>query len=393
MKITYIHQHFKLPSEGGGSRPYQFARRLASDGHEVTMICGGTESLTDEIDGIRIKRLAVPYRNAMSFTERVRSFIRFMASASIVSAKTPADIIYASSTPLTVAVPGIIGKVVQRVPMIFEVRDLWPSVPIELGYLNNPLAIKLARILERIAYNCASSVVALSPGMRDGVLAVNPTKRTIVIPNACDFAMFDKPMEERRAFRSEQGWSDDEVVLAYAGGFGPTYQLEWVIELAAAVRDTKIRFVLIGEGKDSDELRELASKLGLDPSTIFKGMRPKEEVAKFIASADLVLSPLRDAPCLEVNSLNKVFDGLAAGRPILVNHEGWLRDAIVNNNAGWQLDRTIEIAAKQLRDLIADKEALSVAGSNGNRLGKTQFERESLYQNLRDELEMVSRSQ
>lgn len=362
------------------------------EGHHVTMICGGAEPLDETIDGIHIKRMAVPYRNAMSIAERMHSFLHFMVSASVVVARLKTDVIYASSTPLTVAVPGIVGKVFQRCPMIFEVRDLWPSVPIELGYLRNPIAIWLARTLEKIAYKSADSVVALSPGMRDGVAKVAANKRITVIPNASDIEIFNKSDDERAAFRLEHQWSDGEVVIMYAGGFGPTYQLDWVIRLAAAVKDTDIRFLLVGDGKDSEKLHTLASDLGLDPTKVLLGRRSKEEVAYFIASADLVLSPLRNEECLEVNSLNKVFDGLAAGRPIIVNHEGWLRDEIIDASAGWQLDRSIEKAAKQLRDIVNDQEGLQAAGRNSLALARDKFDRDDLYGHFIDELKFVLRS-
>lgn len=382
MKITYIHQHFKLPSEGGGSRPYEFARRMAAEGHSVTMICAGNTALDAEVDGIRVKRLAIPYKNAMSMPERMWSFARFMAAGSIASARVQADVVYASSTPLTVAVPGIVGKLIQRIPMVFEVRDLWPSVPVELGYLNNPVAIWLAEMLEKIAYRSADRVVALSPGMRDGVLAVNPKKDVTVIPNACDFALFDKSAADRETFRAEQGWGKEETVIAYAGGFGPIYGLDWVVRLAAVVRDEGIRFVLVGEGRDSEKLHALAAELGLEPDTMFVGRKSKEEVADYVAAADLVLSTMKDEPSLEAASLNKVFDGMAAGRPVLVNHDGWLKDAVVEAEAGWRLDRSLESAVKQLRAVAHDAPALHTAGRNSAALGRARFERDDLYQIL-----------
>ena len=152
MRITYIHQHFVLPGEPGGSRPYEFARRMAAAGHEVTMICGRDEAMDKTVDGIHVRRLAIPYRNEMSKRERIVSFLNFLVRASAVAARVPADVIYASSTPLTVAVPGIVAKFTQRAPLVAEIRDLWPEVPIKLGYLNNPVAIFLAKQLEKAFY-------------------------------------------------------------------------------------------------------------------------------------------------------------------------------------------------------------------------------------------------
>lgn len=395
MRITYIHQHFVLPGEPGGSRPYEFARRMAAAGHEVTMICGRDEAMDKTVDGIHVRRLAIPYRNEMSKRERIVSFFNFLVRASAVAARVPADVIYASSTPLTVAVPGIVAKFTQRAPMVAEIRDLWPEVPIKLGYLNNPVAIFLAKQLEKAFYAASSEVVALSPSMADGVKEVAPKKRVTVIPNASDFERFDVPAEQRAAFRKEQGWGDD-VVAVYAGGFGMSYQLEWLVDLAAQLRRDgveNVRFVLLGQGSDSDALYQRAENAGLDADAMFLGRQPKEDVAKYVSAADIALSPLRDDPCLEGNSLNKVFDAMAASRPVVFNHGGWLEEAATEHDAGWRLSRDIPTAAKRFAEIISDRDEMRAAGQRNRELGEKRFARDSLYNQLIEVLNRVRKVQ
>ena len=395
MRITYIHQHFVLPGEPGGSRPYEFARRMAAAGHEVTMICGRDEAMDKTVDGIHVRRLAIPYRNEMSKRERIVSFFNFLVRASAVAARVPADVIYASSTPLTVAVPGIVAKFTQRAPLVAEIRDLWPEVPIKLGYLNNPVAIFLAKQLEKAFYAASSEVVALSPSMADGVKEVAPKKRVTVIPNASDFERFDVPAEQRAAFRKEQGWGDD-VVAVYAGGFGMSYQLEWLVDLAAQLRCDgveNVRFVLLGQGSDSDALYQRAENAGLDADAMFLGRQSKEAVAKYVSAADIALSPLRDDPCLEGNSLNKVFDAMAASRPVVFNHGGWLEEAATEHDAGWRLSRDIPTAAKRFAEIISDRDEMRAAGQRNRELGEKRFARDSLYNQLIEVLNRVRKVQ
>lgn len=395
MRITYIHQHFVLPGEPGGSRPYEFARRMAAAGHEVTMICGRDEAMDKTVDGIHVRRLAIPYRNEMSKRERIVSFFNFLVRASAVAARVPADVIYASSTPLTVAVPGIVAKFTQRAPLVAEIRDLWPEVPIKLGYLNNPVAIFLAKQLEKAFYAASSEVVALSPSMADGVKEVAPKKRVTVIPNASDFERFDVPAEQRAAFRKEQGWGDD-VVAVYAGGFGMSYQLEWLVDLAAQLRRDgveNVRFVLLGQGSDSDALYQRAENAGLDADAMFLGRQPKEDVAKYVSAADIALSPLRNDPCLEGNSLNKVFDAMAASRPVVFNHGGWLEEAATEHDAGWRLSRDIPTAAKRFAEIISDHDEMRAAGQRNRELGEKRFARDSLYNQLIEVLNRVRKVQ
>lgn len=388
MRITYIHQHFVLPGEPGGSRPYEFARRMTADGHHVTMICGGQAPMDRVVDGIHVRRLAIPYRNEMSTRERIGSFVSFLVRASVVAARVPADVVFASSTPLTVAVPGIVAKFVRRAPLVSEIRDLWPEVPIKLGYLNNPVAIFLAKTLEKAFYAASSQVVALSPSMGQGVAAVAPGKDVTVIPNASDFERFDVPADQRAAFRAEQGWGDD-VVAVYAGGFGMSYQLEWIVDLAEQLRRDGVegvRFVLIGQGSDSEALHRRALDAGLDADAMFLGRQPKEAVAKYVSAADVALSPLRDDPCLEGNSLNKVFDAMAASRPVVFNHGGWLEEAATEHDSGWRLPRDIPAAARKFAEIVADRDALRAAGQRNRALGEKRFARDSLYSQLMDVL-------
>lgn len=398
MRITYIHQHYRLPNQPGGSRPYEFSRRLAADGHQVTMICAGAEPLDADVEGVHVKRLAVNYNNAMGFAARVGAFLAFMARATVVAASERADVVLASSTPLTVAVPGMIAAKLRRAPFVFEVRDLWPSVPVQLGLLKNPVLIRLAEALEKVTYSQAKRVIALSPSMAEGVRQVRPDAQVMVVPNAADFERFDRTDEERAADRREFGWGEDELVLVYAGGFGMTYQLDWAVRLADELRrlehpGKRIRVVLHGQGSDYQNLHRLATDLGLDADGLLPGALSKDEVARRVAAADAVLSPLRDDPSLAGNSLNKVFDAMAAGRPVFFNHGGWLEEAMTEGGAGWRLSRDPKEAARRLCEIVTDPAALPEAARKATEVGRTRFDRETLYQDFAGELRRAAEEQ
>ncbi|PMC74771.1 glycosyltransferase family 4 protein [Brachybacterium sp. UMB0905] len=379
MRITYIHQHFVLPDEPGGSRPWEFSRRLARNGHRVTMICGGPEGLRTTREGVEIIRLPIPYSNSMGFVSRILSFARFMVSATWVAAKTPADLVFASSTPLTVAVPGMIAALVRRRPFVFEVRDLWPGVPVELGLLTNRAMIAVARALEKLTYRQSRSVIALSPSMADGVREVHPDANVHLVPNSADVELFRVSADERRKLRAGFDWGDDELVLAYCGSFGRSYDLEWTVRVAAELKDDPVRVVLVGEGATTDDLTALCKTLGLDPAAILWGSRPKSEVAKIVSAADVVVSTLIDHPALEGNSLNKVFDAMAAGRPVLFNHRGWLGGTMADKGAGWLASREPASAASLIRTLVSERETVEESAAQSAALGDAQFSRDHLF--------------
>ena len=178
MHVAYIHQHFSTTRGSSGTRSYEMSRRLLRAGHRVTMICGAYapggvrtdqhQRVTEQdVDGIRVLCVAEPYGNAMSFVRRLLAFGRFARTATRVVGELDADLVFATSTPLTVGIPGMKGAKRLGVPFVFEVRDLWPELIIAMGVLRNPLLLAYARRLERRVYHSAQRVISLSPGIKD----------------------------------------------------------------------------------------------------------------------------------------------------------------------------------------------------------------------------------
>ena len=359
------------------------ARRLVAGGHTVTLITGthAPSEVDPEItsSGISIIYLGVPYSSEMSYTRRILSFCYFAVAASRVGATVPADVVYASSTPLTVAIPAIWSAKRRRVSMVFEVRDLWPEVPIALGALRNPVVRWVAQRLADVAYEKASKIVALSPDMADGVClrGVDPAKVSI-IPNGCDLELFSSsteqpPPEVKHIF-------DHKRVVLYPGAFGRVNGLEWLIEVAAETnrQNGDIRFVLIGTGPREDDLRELAARRGiLGECVFFLDPIAKNAMPYLFNHSGAVISTVADVPELSANSANKVFDALASGRPVIVNHEGWLAGVIRDSGSGLVLPRNVPKAASQLVSFMGDQETLVQAGKAALHLARTRFNRDN----------------
>ncbi|MBB2985550.1 glycosyltransferase family 4 protein [Terracoccus luteus] len=384
MKITYIHQHFKRPTEAGGTRSWEFARRLVADGHDVTMICGGATRDTYVEEGFTVVQLPVRYANVMAPWRRLVAFARFMVMATTASFKDKADVVLATSTPLTVAVPALVTTFARRSTFVLEVRDLWPEVPVQLGYLRSRPIVKAAEYLERLSYKRARRVIALSPGMADGVKRISPAKRVDIVPNACDIELFDRSPSERQQFRAEQGWGSDESVVVYAGSLGAYYDIPWVGRFAVACRAQGIRMLVIGEGAGLRAARQSLEAQGIAPDDVFIGPRPKREVAGFVSAADAVVSSLAPDPVLEPCSLNKVFDGLAASRPVVMNHGGWLKELLCAEGAGIHVGGLQpDEAASRLSALLEDRERYERAVRQSRALAASHFARDDLYRDFR----------
>lgn len=394
MKIIYLHQYFATPKMLiGGVRSYEMARRLVARGHEVHIVtsdaagafadkAGGGWFETDE-DGIRVHWLPVAYDNAMSFFQRIRAFFRFAVAAARKAASLEGDLVFATSTPLTIALPGIWASRRRRRPMVFEVRDLWPEIPIAIGVLKSKPLIMAASWLERFAYRRSAAIVALSPGMRDGIVKTGyPENQVEIIPNAADLDLFDVPDAAGRDFRDRHDWLGDRPMVLYGGTFGFMNGVTYLAKLAAAMKalDPDVRFVAIGSGAEKDKVLETAAELGVLDDNFFVIDRVKRmEMPGIHRAADIITSLFIDLPEMQANSANKFFDGLAAGRPIAINYGGWHKALLAEAEAGFHLDpNDLDAAARRLHERLQDRAWLEEAGRQARRLAETRFARDDL---------------
>jgi glycosyltransferase involved in cell wall biosynthesis len=391
MRIVYIHQYYCNPGMTGGIRSYEQARRLVARGHEVhvitTDITPGKRALgwrRTVDDGIHVHWFAIPYSNNMSYARRLRAFAEFMVLSAAKAARLKADLVFATSTPLTVAVPGVIAAKLRRVPFVFEVRDLWPEVPIEMGALRNPVARRLAGALAGFAYRNAAEVVALSPGMAAGVTARRPGTRTTMIPNAADMEMFQVEDETVRRFRAEHRWLGDRPLIVYTGALGAVNGVDYLIRAARRLRDLdpEAQVLIVGHGKEWESTRKLADGLGLLDRTVHMWEKvPKADLPVILGAATMSSSFVRPIRALWENSANKFFDALAASRPIAINYGGWQADLLTETGAGlvldpYDADQAGDVLAKHLRD----ESWLGQARAAAHRLAVEQFSRDLLFE-------------
>src|SRR5690606_21942813 len=251
MKILYFHQYFNTPEMSGGTRSYEMARRLVAAGHEVHMITSWVKE-TDQSDwyvtneaGIHVHWFPNYYNNKMSYLDRIKAFFKFAFHAAKKGKSFKnVDVVFATSTPLTIALPAVLTANKLNVPMVFEVRDLWPELPIAMGALRNKFTQKLAYILESWAYKNSESIIALSPGMRDGIVKTGyPYNKVAVIPNSSDNELFEVSHSSVEDFRSKFNWLGDRKLVVYTGTFGIINGVSYLVDLAEKVYnlDSEVR--------------------------------------------------------------------------------------------------------------------------------------------------------
>ncbi|MFX2257199.1 glycosyltransferase family 4 protein [Acinetobacter variabilis] len=393
MKIIYLHQYFNTPQMSGGTRSYEMAKRLVAAGHEVHMITSWVQEtnhldwFNEEIDGIKVHWFPNPYSNKMSYKQRIQAFLRFAYASMQKITTIPADIVFATSTPLTIAIPGVLGARKQKIPMIFEVRDLWPEVPIAMGILKKPYQIFLAKKLEKWAYKNSAHIVALSPGMKEGVIATGyPENQVSIIPNSCDNDLFEVQSNDFEIFKSRNTWLPEGDLIIYTGTFGIVNDVGIAVDLAKELknRQSNISILLIGDGLEFDKVYKRAIDEDVLNQTLYiRKQVPKTEIPYFLKYAAMASSFAINIPAIQANSANKFFDALAASKPILINYGGWQKDIIENNQCGlvaW--GKSIKETIDDVENFLNNKEKYNQACRNAKSLALNDFSRDMLAKKL-----------
>ena len=394
MKILYFHQHFTTPKGSSGTRSYEFARHLVGNGHDVTIICGayaGADSGLSEpfsagrrmghVDGLRIIEFDLAYSNHDGFVRRSLTFVKFAVRSMGVAITADADLVFATSTPLTAALPGIAAKLLRRRKFVFEVRDLWPELPKAMGVIKNPVILGAMSVLEWLGYHLADRLVGLSPGICAGIAkrGISPAK-IMMISNGCDRAMFTDA--------TVPAWRPDTVtprdfLAIFTGTHGPANGLDAVIDAAVELKRRKtknLKLLLVGDGRDKANLMARAKAEGADDIVLFHPPVPKTKLVGLMRSADIGLQILRNVPAFYYGtSPNKFFDYIAAGLPVLTNYPGWVADLVRDHQFGFAVPPDDPVAFADALETAQSKGGrVALGGDNAAALAMAQFDRDTL---------------
>ena len=398
MRILYLHQYFATPKSNAGTRSYEMAKRLVSQGHKVTFITSSA-CLTDiyplssgwnrlNIEGIELHVLHLPYSNNDSYIKRIFKFLHFSLRAIPKSFRINSDVVFATSTPLTIAIPGIIYSKVKKVPMVFEVRDLWPELPVAIGAIKNPVLIWFAKKMERLAYKSSTRLIGLSPGMCEGIEKQGILKENITLAtNSCDTALFHVDENIGITYKNQiLPFLGDRKLIVYTGTFGPINDVSYIVHLAKAALNklSDVCFVAIGSGMQKKAVIDLAKAQGvLDNNLFILEPVPKTEIVKLLSAADLSLSLFGPVEEMWYNSANKLFDALASGTPIVINYGGWQKDIIEKYKCGLNLyDKSLDEAVGEIDYLLSDNERYSRAKSSCIDLAYNHYSRDIMADRL-----------
>ena len=379
MRVIYVHQYFKTPEEGGAIRSYHLAKGLVDAGIEVEMITAHNQDYYDfrKVDGIKVHYLPVAYQHSFGTFKRIKSFVRFVSQAKKLIGKLPRpDLFYITSTPLTVGLIGLWAKKTLAVPYIFEVRDLWPEAPIQVGVIRNKWVKRALYRVEEKIYQQALQIVALSPGIRNYIVKKKPLAKPVLIPNFSDTTFFSPTSKNDSTLRK---WGlTDSFTLSYTGALGTVNALHNFLYLAKEAQDQgkDWQFVIMGQGAKEKELKQLAKDLQLANVSFFP-FGNKERVRELLSLTDMAYISFDNLPVLRTNSPNKFFDALAAGKAIVTNHKGWVTNLVKEHQLGYcHHPEDHKKAVQKIAAFADDPALLQSAQKRARALAENHFSKE-----------------
>ena len=348
MRIVYLCHYFVPEISAPSARLYEMSRAWVERGHQVTVVTGfpnhptgvipreyrGKLRTTETLDGIRVLRNWLYATPNEGFVRKSISHLTFMVTSLLLGAPRlgPADVIIASSPTFFAVFSAYAISRLRRIPYIFEVRDLWPAVFVDLGVIRNRLVIRLLENAEMFLYGRAAKVVTVTDAFTETLVKRGlPPEKVVKITNGADLEFF-RPLPEAEGGRRKaeaQGagnppssFSPQPFTVLYLGAHGISHGLDSILRAAERLRDhADIEFLLVGEGAEKKNLMALKDELKLSNVRFVPG-QDKAGVLEYYRAADVGLVPLRDVPLFSGFIPSKIFELMACGVPIVGSVRG-----------------------------------------------------------------------
>ena len=400
MRITILYQFFQGDTEPGHNLMLALARYLQACGEKVTVVAG-------EFGYMDPKPVNVPLRHRLMRQETIenvqiiRTFSynyghsgldrRFLSMGSfsfsclvgLFRGPRP-DVIYASSPPLLPMLSAWVASRLRGVPLVLEVRDLWPASLVELAPLKSTAPVRVMSALERFLYNQSALIITLTEGIRQNIIDRGwPPEKVHTIRYGVSADRFFPDDDAAKRVRREEGWENFKIVL-YLGAHGLAYDLDVILRAADRLRERPdVRFVLIGDGLEKERLRDAAKAMGLN-NVAFRPPIPARDAPAYINAADLCVATLRNASLFRGAVPSKLSEYMACGKAVVVGVRGEAETIVENAGAGMVFDPGDDgQLAACVKALIDAPEKRAAMGHAGFRAAREHFSLERCQAELR----------
>ncbi len=379
MKILYISHYYPPEVNAPALRVSELSRHWANRGHDVTVLTGfpnhpsgiipeeykGLIRSKEQHRNVKVVRTYVYAAPNKGFVKRIMNYLSFMFSSILLGTRASGkpDLLIATSPQFFVAVAGYVISRIKKCKFIFEVRDLWPEEIVAVGAIKNKFTIRILEKIEMFLYRKADLVVAVAQGTIDTLVKRGiPKNKLVLIPNGVEIEHF----QNRNGYVKKSLGFENKFVVSYIGTHGMAHRLETVLEAALLLKENnRIQFLLVGDGAEKQRLVKRANELNLD-NVFFHDQIDRNRIPEFYNASDLFLVPLRKADLFTRNIPSKVYEIMAAKKPMIIATEGESRSLVENSGAGIGVTpENSQELAEQISRLYRDPVLCTEMGESG----------------------------
>jgi glycosyltransferase involved in cell wall biosynthesis len=349
MRILFFSHYFPPEVNAPATRTFEHCRLWAKAGHDVHVVTcvpshprgvpfdghRRTWYRRDSMEGITVHRVWTYLAPNRGFLRRTLNYLSFVPSAVFRALRLGRfDVIIATSPQFFCAVAGGVAGALSRTPWIFELRDLWPESIAAVGALPVSHALRAVERLELRLYRHARAIVCLTHAFMNNLArrGIDPTKLHF-LPNGTDEGFWSEG--RRTVGRSRLCVTDDQLVVSYIGTVGMAHSIGTILDAARLMRDTHpaVRFVVVGDGAELDAIQRRAQDSGL-VNVQFTGLVDRQTARDCMAASDIALVLLRRSPLFETVLPSKMFEAMAAGKPVVLGVQGEARHVLEASGGG-----------------------------------------------------------
>jgi glycosyltransferase involved in cell wall biosynthesis len=398
MHIGYLSHYFRPEIAAPAARIEEFGGVWLERGHRVSVLTGfpsyprgevfpeyrGKRFMRERWKGFEVTRtpvFATPKNGSVPTALSHLAFPMGAGLASLVGKAPRPDVWIATSPPLFAGLGGVMLKARQRVPLVFEVRDLWPDYFRDLGMLKPGPALSALYALEKRFYRAADAVVTVADAAVDAVVAKGIDRAKVFsVPNGAEVRdLPPRTAEERAAARARYGLAPDAFVAGYLGTHGRCQRLQVLAGAAAELAGEGVQFFFVGDGADKPLLEDALRAAG-DTRAVTLASQPRDAMADLYAACDVLLVPLGDFPIISRTIPSKLFEIMGYGRPFVALVRGDAAD-IGRGSGGGEVvapEDAAGLAAALRRMKALPPEALAAMGARGREYVRENFTREKM---------------
>lgn len=405
MRILIVTHYFPPEIGAPQARLSELARFWSESGEEVTVLTGmpnhptgevqpgyrGRLKLSERVDGYKVERCWLFATPNEGFIKKTLGHLSFMMSSVMLGYRRAGrpDVVVVSSPTFFSILSGWVLARAKRARLVVEIRDLWPAIFVELGILKSRRIITALEWIELAMYRAADAIVVVSEGFREHIAARGiPEEKIFTVRNGVDVDRFSTATAPSAELRSRLGVTAGEILVLYIGAHGISQGLKSVADAAARLQAEPIHFALVGEGADKRNVEEHVKALGLENVSMLAGV-PSGDVPDVLAAADICLVPLRDVPLFATFIPSKIFEYLAAGKPVVGAVAGEPAQILREAGATVVVPEDPAQLADAITALASNSNLRQDMGVRGRRYVETTFNRRHLADQYRSILRSV----